>query len=70
MKMIASLGSAQARLFSFAGLCCTNALRDSLHEFRVIAGEYEQLVPYEVQDQELAFLQHSVEAARIAVDLV
>lgn len=36
----------------------------------MIAGRHEQLGPYEVQDQELAFVQHSAEATRIAVDLV
>lgn len=36
----------------------------------MIAGMDEQLGPYEVQDQELAFVQHSAEATRIAVDLV
>ena len=36
----------------------------------MVAGGYEQLVPYEVQDQELAFLQHGAEAARFAIDLV
>lgn len=36
----------------------------------MIAGGHEQLGPYEVQDQELAFVQHSAEATRIAVDLV
>ena len=33
----------------------------------MIAGRHEQLGPYEVQDQELAFVQHSAEATRIAV---
>ena len=45
-------------------------MRDSLFESRVVADRHEQLVPYEVQDQELAFVQHSVEAARFAIDLV
>lgn len=36
----------------------------------MIAGEHEQLGPDKVQDQELAFVQHSADAARIAVDLV
>lgn len=40
-----------------AGLCCTNGVRDSLFESRMIAGRHEQLVPYEVQDQELVDLQ-------------
>ena len=52
------------------GLCCTNALRDSLFESSVVAGAYEQLVPDEVQDQEPAFVQHGVKAARFTVDLV
>ena len=52
------------------GLCCTNRLRDSLFESSVVAGEHEQLVPYDVQDQELAFVQHGAEAARFAIDLV
>ena len=52
------------------GLCCTNGLRDSLFESSVVAGEHEHLVPYDVQDQELAFVQHGAEAARFAIDLV
>ncbi len=48
----------------------TNALRDSLHESSVIAGGDEQLVPYEIQDWELAFGQHGAEAARLPVYLV
>jgi hypothetical protein len=55
---------------AFEGLCCTNWLRDSLFESSVIAGCHEQLVTYEVQDQELAFVQHGAEAARFAIDLV
>ena len=51
-------------------LCCTNQLRDSLYESSVVAGGYEQLVPYEVQDQELAFVQHGAKAARFAINLV
>ena len=51
-------------------LCCTNRLRDSLFESSVIAGCHEQLVPYEVQDQELAFVQHGAEAARFSFNLV
>ena len=43
---------------------------DSLFESSVIAGCHEQLVPYEVQDQELAFLQHGAEAARFSFNLV
>ncbi len=61
-----NLGSKYAR----ARLCCTNHAGDSLYESSVIAGRHEQLDPYEVQDQELAFVQHSAEATRIAVDLV
>lgn len=38
-------------------LCCTNQLKESLFESRVIAGGYEQLVPHEVQDHELVGLQ-------------
>lgn len=37
-------------------LCCTNSTRDSSCEFRVIAGEHEQLGPGEVQGQDLAFV--------------
>jgi serine acetyltransferase len=51
-------------------LCCTNHLRDSLFESSGVAGGHEQLVPYEVQDEELAVVQHSAEAARFAIDLV
>jgi hypothetical protein len=43
---------------------------DSLFESSVVAGEHEQLVPYDVQDPELAFVQHGAEAARFAIDLV
>ena len=35
-----------------------------------VAMMHEQLVPYDVQDQELAFVQHGAEAARFAIDLV
>lgn len=55
---------------AFLGLCCTNLDRDSRWESSMIAGGHEQLGPYEVQDQELAFVQYSAEATRIAVDLV
>ena len=51
-------------------LCCTNQLSDSFYESSVVAGGYEQLVPYEVQDQELAFVQHGAKAARFAINLV
>lgn len=54
----------------FSGLCCTNRLGDSLFESSVIAGCHEQLVTYEVQDQELAFVQHGAEAARFSCNLV
>lgn len=37
-------------------LCCTNRIEDSLFESRVVAGVHEQLVPYEVQDDELGVL--------------
>ena len=50
--------------------CCTNQLRGSFYESSVVAGGYEQLVPYEVQDQELAFVQHGAKAARFAINLV
>lgn len=52
------------------GLCCTNGVRDSLIESRVVAGSDVQLVPYEIQDEELAVVQLGVEAARFAIDLV
>ena len=45
-------------------------MRDSLYEFSVIAKVHEQLVPYEVQDQELAFVQYGAEAARFTINLV
>ena len=54
----------------FEGPCCTNQLRGSFYESSVVAGGYEQLVPYEVQDQELAFVQHGAKAARFAINLV
>ena len=53
-----------------AGLCCTKGVRDSLRESSVVADGHEQLVPYEVQDQELAFVQYGAEATRFAIDLV
>ena len=37
--------------------CCTNRVRDSLHESSMIAGKHEQLGPYEIQDHELVGLQ-------------
>lgn len=43
---------------------------NSLCESSVITGGHEQLVPYDVQDHELAFVQHRAEATRIAFDLV
>lgn len=58
------------RMTEADGLCCTNGVRDSLFESGMVAGGHEQLVPYEVQDQELAFVQHGAEAARFAIDLV
>ena len=45
-------------------------MRDFLCESSVLADGHEQLVPYEVQDQELAFVQYGSEAARFAIDLV
>ena len=51
-------------------LCCTNGVRDSLSESSVVADCDEQLVPYEVQGQELAFVQHGAEAARFAINLI
>ena len=51
-------------------LCCTNGEMDSLFESSGVATVHEQLVPYEVQDQELTFVQHGAEAARFAIDLV
>ena len=54
----------------FSGALLHNYAGDSLHESSVIAGRHEQLGPYEVQDQELAFVQHSTKATRIAFDLV
>lgn len=40
-----------------------------LFESSMVAGEHEQLVPYEVQDQELAFVQHRIEATRFTIYL-
>ena len=51
-------------------LCCTNGMRDSLFESSGVATLHEQLVPYEVQNQKLAFVQHGAEEARFAIDLV
>ncbi len=52
------------------GLCCTNRVGDSLYESSVIAGGHEQLVPDEVPDKELAFIQCRVETTRIVVEMV
>ena len=57
-------------MVSSKGLCCTKGVRDSLRESSVVADGHEQLVPYEVQDQELAFVQYGAEATRFAIDLV
>ena len=57
-------------VYVFERLCCTNGMRDSLFESSWVATMHEQLVPYEVQDQELAFVQHGVKAARFAINLV
>ena len=54
---------------TFSWLCCINPMRDSPFASRVVAGVHEQLVPHEVQDQELAFVQRGAEAARFAFDL-
>jgi hypothetical protein len=40
-----------------AGLCCTNPMKDSPHESSMIAGSYEQLVPYKIQDDKLVVIQ-------------
>lgn len=52
------------------GVVAQSAVRESLCESKVIVGRCEQLVPYQVQDQESAFVQHSAEATRIAFDLI
>ena len=52
-----------------SGLCCINGVMDSLLEPSGVATVHEQLVPYEVQDQELAFVQHGAEAARFSINL-
>ena len=51
-------------------LYCTNGVRDTLFEAGGVATVHEQLVPYEVQDQELAFVEYGAEAARFAIYLV
>ena len=45
-------------------------LRDSSCESSMVVGKYEQTVPAELQDQELASLQGSVEAAWLPDQLV
>tara|TARA_B100000767_G_scaffold259291_1_gene268925 strand:- start:1080 stop:1346 length:267 start_codon:yes stop_codon:yes gene_type:complete len=52
------------------GALLHKCVRDPLVGSSAVAGGHEQLVPYEVQDQELAFVQYSAEAARFAIDLV
>jgi apolipoprotein N-acyltransferase len=41
-------------LIAFAGLCCTNTVRDSSCESSVIAGGHEQTELTDLQDAELA----------------
>ncbi|MDQ7774554.1 MAG: hypothetical protein Q4615_00970 [Paracoccus aminovorans] len=41
----------------YKGLCCTNRVRDSSRESRVVAGMHEQTHTPDLQDQELASLQ-------------
>ena len=65
-----ALGWAENEVLGVNGLCCTNGVGDSLFESCGIAMRHEQLVPYDVQDQELAFVQHGAEALRFAIDLV
>ena len=50
-------------ILSASGLCFTNGVRDSLFKFSRVATAHEQLPPYDVQDQELAFVQHGAKAA-------
>lgn len=52
------------------GFVAQNSVGDSLFESSVVARVHEQLVPYDVQDQELAFVQHGAEAARFSCNLV
>ena len=68
--MLAGLPEEVQQQLAADGPCCTNQLRGSFYESSVVAGGYEQLVPYEVQDQELAFVQHGAKAARFAINLV
>ena len=70
VKMATLLQNQDSLIYAFEQLCCTNRLRDSPHESSMVGGMDEQLVPYEVQDQEPAFVQHIAEAARFAIDLV
>ena len=43
-------------LYTIAGLCCTNPVRDSSRESSVVAGPHEQTDTPRLQDQELAGL--------------
>ncbi|MEO1702365.1 MAG: hypothetical protein AAFR71_09965 [Pseudomonadota bacterium] len=56
-------------LVSF-GLFSTNGLGDSLFETSEVATAHQQLVPCEVQEHELAFVQSGDEVARFSIDLV
>ncbi|WP_165832674.1 hypothetical protein [Phaeobacter sp. JL2872] len=69
-KGLALCASFWEPILSASGLCFTNGARDSLFKFSRVATAHEQLPPYDVQDQELAFIQHGAEAARFAIDLV
>ena len=51
-------------------LCCTNPVRDSSRESSVVAGWHEQTYTPRLQDPELARLQRSTQAPRVADDLV
>ena len=57
-------------VFLDAALLHKGWVRDSSRESSVVAGLHEQTHPAELQDQELAVLQRSAEAARLPDDLV
>lgn len=50
-------------------LCCTNPVMDSSRESSVVAGRHEQTDTPDLQDPELAELQRSAQAPRLADDL-
>ena len=59
-----------SKLDPFAGLCCTNPVRDSSCESSVVAGMDEQTEHTDLQDPELVRVQQGAQVPGVADDLV